>query len=290
MKIYRIFIAAAAAALCIVGCKSRFELLLASNDVDSKYAEAWNCFNSKKYKKAASMFESLALLTPGTSKDDTVRFFWAMSNYRYKDYVTAEANFNSFIDSYPRSPFTSEARFLKLDCMYRSTYRYELDQTPTNLAIVAISEYIIDFPQSDRMEVCQKMLADLNERLDKKEFENARLYYKMEDYRAAKTALRNVLKDDSDNMYREDVLFYIAMSSYKFASQSVASKQKERFMEFVDDYYNFISEYPQSAYCKELDQTYARAQRAMKGELTKEDIKADKKKKTGKTEKNETSK
>jgi len=283
MKIYRIIIVAAAAALCLAGCKSRFELLLASNDIDSKYVEAWNCFNSKKYKKAASMFESLALLTPGTSKDDTVRFFWAMSNYRYKDYVTAEANFNSFIESYPRSPFTSEARFLKLDCMYRGTYRYELDQTPTNLAIVAISEYIIDFPQSDRLDVCQKMLAELNERLDRKAYENATLYYKIEDYRAAKTALRNVLKDDADNMYREDVLYYIAMSSYKYANMSISSKQKERFMEFVDDYYNFISEYPESKYRKSLDQTYARSQRAMKGELTRDDIKADKKK-----EKNET--
>lgn len=285
MKVHRIIIAAVFAAFCLVGCKSRFELLLASNDVDSKYAEAWNCFNAKKYKKAASMFESLALLTSGTSKDDTVRFFWAMSNYRYKDFVTAEANFTSFIESYPRSPFTSEARFLKLDCMYRSTYRYELDQNPTNMAIVAISEYIIDYPQSDRLEVCREMLADLNERLDKKAFENARLYYNMEDYRAARTALKNVLKDDGDNIYREDVLYYIAMSSYKYAQMSVKSKQKERFMEFVDDYYNFIGEYPESAYCKSLDQTFARAQRAMKGELTREDIKADKKK-----EKNETRK
>ena len=51
-----------------------------------------------------------------------------------------------------------------------------------------------------------KMIEDLKERLDRKAFENARLYYKMEDYLAARVALRNVLKDNADNLYREDIL------------------------------------------------------------------------------------
>ena len=34
-------------------------------------------------------------------------------------------------------------------------------------------------------------------------------------------------------------------------------------MEFVDDYYNFIGELPESAYRKELDVVYAKAQKAL---------------------------
>ena len=41
------------------------------------------------------------------------------------------------------------------------------------------------------------MTTELNGRLDRKAYENARLYYKMEDYQAASVALRNVLKDNS---------------------------------------------------------------------------------------------
>ena len=101
------------------------------------------------------------------------------------------------------------------------------------------------------------------ERLDKTAYEGAKLYYKMEDFLASRVAFKNVLKDDSDNIYREDILYYIAMSSYKYANQSVASKQKERYLSFVDDYYNFIGELPDSKYRRELDNFYYKAQKAL---------------------------
>ena len=238
-------------------------MLLGSNDVDAKYKAAFEYFNNKKYSKAASLFESLSVLTEGTEKDDTVKYYWGLSNYNGKDYYTAETNFEKFVEIYPRSPFASEARYLRLDCLYKQTLRYELDQTPTYKAMNAISEYIVDYPESDRLASCRDMLTELGERLDRKAYEGAKLYYKMEDYLASRVAFRNVLKDDSDNIFREDILYYIAMSSYKYAYLSVPAKQKERYLTFVDDYFNFIGELPQSQYRKELDLVYRKAQKAL---------------------------
>lgn len=262
MKIRNLILALIAIA-AMSSCKSQYELLLNSNDADAKYKAAFEYFNNRKYSRAASLFESLSALTDGTERDDTVRYYWGLSNYNFKDYYTAETNFEQFVESYPRSPFAEEARYLRLDCLYRSTLRYELDQTPTYKAINAISEYILEYPKSGNMAVCHDMLTELNERLDKKAFESARLYYKMEDYLAARVAFKNVLKDDSENIYREDILYYIAMSSYKYAHLSVPAKQKERYLSFVDDYLNFIGELPESDYRKELDAVYARAQKAL---------------------------
>ena len=262
MKIRNLILAIIAVA-AMSSCKSQYELLLNSNDTDAKYKAAFEYFNAKKYNKAASLFESLSVLTDGTERDDTVKFYWGLSNYNFKDYYTAETNFEQFVESYPRSPFAEDARYLRIDCLYRSTLRYELDQTPTYKAIGAISEYMLEFPESGNLAVCKDMLTDLNDRLDKKAFEAAHLYYKMEDYLAARVAFKNVLKDDAENIYREDVLYYIAMSSYKYANQSVPEKQKERYLSFVDDYLNFVGEIPDSHYRKELDAVYARAQKAM---------------------------
>jgi outer membrane protein assembly factor BamD len=127
----------------------------------------------------------------------------------------------------------------------------------------AISQYVLEHPESPHMAVCRDMLDDLGGRLDKKAYEAAKLYYKMEDYLASRVAFKNVLKDDSENIYREDILYYIAMSSYKYADQSIPSKQKERFLSFVDAYYNFIGELPESKYRKELDSVYQKVQRAL---------------------------
>ena len=263
----RNLILAAIALVALSSCKSQYEMLLNSNDADLKYEAAFDYYNAGKYSKAGSLFESLSVLTNGTERDDTVRYYWGLSNYKFKDYYTAETNFTNFIESYPRSPFASEARYLRLDCLYRSTLRYELDQSPTYKAITEISEYIIDFPKTPHLQSCRDMLTDLNERLDKKAYEGAKLYYKMEDYKASRVALRNVLKDDSENIYREDILYYIAMSSYKYADMSIPEKQKERYLTFVDDYYNFIGEIPESHYRKELDNAYRKAQKALGREV-----------------------
>ncbi|MCR5019118.1 MAG: outer membrane protein assembly factor BamD [Bacteroidales bacterium] len=259
-----ITIALAALLLTAVACESQYEALLASNDTEAKYKAAMEYFGNKRYQKAAQLFESLAILTNGTERDDTVQYYWGLSNYRYKDYYTAQSNFTRFLEKFPMSPFAEDARFLSLDCMYRATYRYELDQTPTKACLQAIDEYMRQYQEdSPHLEACRLMKADLNERLDHKAYESARLYYKMEDYKASRVAFRNVLKDNAENLYREDILYYTAMSSYHYARLSVESKQKERYLVFLDDYLNFVGEYPESHYRSELDAINKRVQRAI---------------------------
>lgn len=262
MKLKNLFLALTAV-LALASCKSQYEMAMRSSDVDYKYNAAFDYYNQGKYAKAAALFESLTVVTDGTKRADTVKYYLGLSNYMFRDFYTAETNFEDFINVYPQSPFASDARYLRLDCLYRSTLRYELDQTPTYTAINAISEYILEYPDNEHMQECRDALLELNNRLDKKAYESAKLYYKMEDYLASRVALRNVIKDDSENVYREDILYYIAMSSYKYASLSVPAKRRERYLVFIDDYYNFIGEYPESHYRRELDNVYNRAQKAI---------------------------
>ena len=244
------------AALTLAACSSKFEKLLSSYNYGEKYRTALQLYEAKKYSKAAQLFENVAMNAQGTPQEDTVRFYWGMSNYNMKDFATAQSNFSEFIQTFPTSPFAKEAEFRMIDCMYRGTYRYELDQRPTEVALSYINKYIIENPGTNYAKFCQVMKDDLNERLDKKAFEGARLYYHMEDYRAAHHALKNVIKEDADNQYREDILYYTAMAAYKYALNSVEEKQRERYMNFMDDYFNFVSEFPESKYKSELDGIY----------------------------------
>lgn len=246
--------------LLFCSCKSQFELLLDGHDVPLQYKTAFQLYEDGKYSKALRLFEQLQMSVQGTAQEDTVMFYMALSNYKFGDIYNAESAFQSFSQTYPRSPFIEEAKYLRIDCLYRQTFRYELDQNPTHMAIAIISEYLVEHPDNEYAPVCQNMLADLRERLDKKSFESAKLYYTIEDYKAAHYALKNVLKDNADNMYREDVMYYLCLSSYKYASNSVFRHQRERYMTFVDDYYNFITEYPESGRKEELENIFNKVQ------------------------------
>ncbi len=250
--------------LILASCKSSYELLLEGNDVDLKYKTAFELFNAKKYSKAAAMFDALKLATNGTLQDDTVQYYSALSNFRLGDMQTAETAFESFNNTFPRSPFIETSKFLYLECLYNETYRYELDQTPTYKALAMIYEYVADNPDNEYTLRCKEMITDMEERLDRKEYEGAKLYYTTEDYRAAHYALKNVLKEDAETIFREQIMYYIVMSSYKYALNSIPERQKERYMAFTDDYYNFVSEYPDSNYRKELDNLSRKVQAILK--------------------------
>ena len=89
-----------------------------STDVDYKDDAAFKFYNNKKYKKAAEVFESLKLATTGTPQEDTVNYYLGLSNYKFGDYIAAEANFDQFAQVFQRSPFTEDARYLRIVCLY----------------------------------------------------------------------------------------------------------------------------------------------------------------------------
>lgn len=261
---YRNFAPTCMLFLCLLSCSNQHEILLRSTDLNLKYTKAIEYFEAKKYNKALDLFKDIEMITRGTPRDDTVQYFYGLTNYYLNDFESAEKIFSQFGQVFPRSPFASRAVFMRINCLYENTYRYELDQQPTRLAIAAINEYLYDYPNNDYVQVCQEMLDDLNERLDRKGFESAKLYYSIEDYKAATHALKSVLKANPDNRYREDILYYVVASNYKFADLSIPALRKERFLTVIDEYYNFISEFPDSKYRRSVDQMFRRAQHVTK--------------------------
>ncbi len=254
---------AVVATMLSVSCKSQFELLLDSNDIPAKYEAAFAFFEAGKYSKAASLFDNLKIAVRGTAQDDTVNFYSAYSYFRSGDIYAAQQGFENFTSTFPRSPFYGESRYLYVECLYDGTYRYELDQTPTYAALRVMKQYFRDFPDSEYVPKVEKMADDLNDRLEKKEYESAKLYYTIEDYKAAHYALKLVLKENAENRYREDIMYYAVMAAYKYAHNSIEKKQRERYMVFSDDYFTFVSEFPESDYRKELDALAAKVQKAL---------------------------
>ena len=62
MKLRHLFVAVLAI-VAMTSCKSQFEALLNGNDTDAKYKAAFDYFNAGKYSKAATLFESLSVMT-----------------------------------------------------------------------------------------------------------------------------------------------------------------------------------------------------------------------------------
>ena len=249
-------------AFLLSACVGQYETLLRSTDTELKYEKALQYFEAKKYSKALDLFETVVFVNQGTSREDTVRYYVGMSEYYLGDYIKAESTFDQFAQMFPRSSFTEKVRFLRIDCLYQLTFRWELDQIPSQRALSVINEFLYYYPTSQYVEHCTKMAEDLQERLERKAVDAAKLYYTMEDYRSATYALRGVLRDNPDNRYREEIMYYFVAANYKYAFNSHTFRQRERYLLVIDAYYNFISEFPESKHLNELEGYFKRAQKA----------------------------
>jgi len=238
---------------------SPFERTLKSKDYNFKYKKALEYYKKKDWYRSTTIFEQLVPVFAGTQKADTVQYYYAMGNYYQGDYILAGHYFDTFRKTYPRSVFTEDADYMYAYCFYESSPRPELDQENTQAAIIAFSEFIDKYPNTDKLSKVNNILLDLKEKLSEKSYLSSKLYYNISEYKAAIVAIKNSVKDFPESKHREEQLFLIVKSSYLLADNSIASKQKERFQATVDEYYTFAGEFPDSKYSTDAKKMYEAA-------------------------------
>lgn len=234
------------------GC-SGIQKVVSTGDYDLIYDRGIVYYEAEKWTKALALFENCEGYYKGTTREDSLAFYRARCYFKEHDYVAASELFDEFRRTFSRSVFIEQAEAMYAICLYDMCPEPERDQSLTTNAIIAISEFMSHYPESEQMPLFQDMAADLRWRLCEKSYLNAYTYYKIERYNSAIIAFRNSLSQHPDSHRREDVMYYIVMSGYKLADNSVEGKQLDRFMTMLDSYYSFIMEYPESKYKQELD-------------------------------------
>ena len=141
--------------------------------------------------------------------------------------------------------------------LYLQSPDYQLDQTVTYEAVAAMQQFINKNTTSDYASNADAVIDELQQKLEKKAYEQCRLYYKIRRYNSALVVYDNFKDDFPDSKYQEEVAYLRIKTSYDYAQQSIPSKQEERFQNTIDAYESFIDKYPSSKYLKEVEKIYA---------------------------------
>lgn len=235
--------------ITLAGC-SDYQKLLKSNDYEKKYETAVNLYEEGDYYRALQLFDQVIPVFRGKDRAEDLFYYYAYSYYNQGDNVMASYYFKRFAKSYPSSDRAEEAWFMSAYCKYLESPRYSLDQTNTREAITELQAFANRYPDSERIDRVNNLIDDLREKLEKKNYEQARLYFKMEDYQAAIVSFNNLIKNYPDTEFREESLFKIVEAKYTYAKNSIRSKQEERYQEVIEAYDRLISFYPDTEYKK----------------------------------------
>lgn len=242
----------------VISCGG-YEKLLKSRDYKLMYEKAFEYYAEEEYVRAATLFDQVAPVYRGTIKADTIFYYQAMSYYMQRDYILSGHHFQQLASDFPRSPFAEEADYMTGYCYYKLSPKPSLDQENSVKAIIAFQLFMIKYPGSARIAEAQSLIEEMRDKMVEKSYMSGKLYYDLGDYKASIIALRNSLNDYPDTRHREELMFLILKSSYLLADNSIIQKRKERFQDTIDEYYSFISEFPESKYRGEAEKIYESA-------------------------------
>ncbi len=236
-----------------------FNRLVKSTDYELKYKYAEKYFLEKKYDKALKLLEEQLLINRGTERGEKVSYYYAKSNYEIGDYEIAKYFLAKFVNDYPLSSNKEECAFLKAYCYYIESPKFSLDQSNTVYAIEAMQNFVDMYPNSNKIEQCNKTIDELRAKLSQKEFESAKHYFDTENYKSSVITFNNILKTNPSTIYREQIMYLLAKSHYLLAEQSIDAKKAERYEAMSENYLKFVDNFPTSKYKTELEELHIKS-------------------------------
>ena len=235
---------------------SDYNKVLKGENYELKYERAYQYFKEKKYVQALSLFEQVLPKYKLTPKGEDIYYHYAYCHWHLKDYYLAGFYFKQFVRQYPNSKFAEECAFLNAMCAVKVSPESTLDQTDTYTALEELQIFIDEYPLSARIDTCNKIMDKLRSKLEIKQYNYAKLYYRMENYKASYTALHAALQQFPNTRFREEMLYMMLNSAHKLAENSVVRKKMERYEETIKVYHKFAARYPESKYRKNAEKIF----------------------------------
>jgi outer membrane protein assembly factor BamD len=237
--------------LSILTSCSSYNKLLKSDNPEEKLEAAMKYYEDGSYFRTLQLLEDILASYRGTVQAEKIYYYYAYSYYHQGDYLIAAFHFSSLARTLPNSKYAEEALFMSAYCKYLYSPDHNLDQSFTKEAIQEMQLFINKHPKSERVAEANRLIDEMRAKLELKAFENAKLYEKLGEYKAAIVALENVIKDFPGTRFQEEVMFFIVRSWYLYASGSIEEKQKERYEKVKESYQLLIREFPETAYKNE---------------------------------------
>lgn len=247
-------------ALSVNSC-SEYNRVVKSNDNELKKNKAVEYYEAGDYLKSITLLEEIIPFYTMSTEGEKLYFYFCMANYKIGDYYLAGYYFSRFVYKYPRSIYCEEALFMSAICSVHNSPDYSLDQTETYNALDRIQVFIDMYPNSSRIDTCNIIMDNLRAKLEKKQFEYARLYYRTENYKAAVVALNATLEKFPESVYKEEILYLLVLSNFELAINSISTKKLERLNETLKSYRKFVAAFPDSSKLKELDGIKSRTEK-----------------------------
>jgi outer membrane protein assembly factor BamD len=252
--------------------KKSITKILKNPDQEYKLRMAEQYFAKKKYNRAQLIYEDIMPYYKVEKEFEDIYYKYGYCAYYQADYLNADNIFKTFLELYPNSPKTEEVDYMRAYCYYRQSPKPELDQTNTIKTMGMMQTFINTHPGSARNKEAYEIIETCRQKLEIKDYKSAKLYYDMNQFRAAGVAFSTLLNSFPESEKADEYKLMIIKSYFRFAEMSIEEKKTERFEQVINECNEFTDRFPDSKLKKEVDEYLNLSQKNLKN-TTNEQVK-----------------
>ena len=156
--------------IILISSCSEYQKALNSDEVSVKFNLGTELYDSEKYSKASRLFAQILPQYRGKPQAQKLTYMQAMCFYKTKDYNSSSYQMERFVNSYPESEKVEEMAFLSAKSYYLLAPSFSKDPADTQIAISKLQDFIDTYPNSDFISDANKLVFELDYRLELKEF------------------------------------------------------------------------------------------------------------------------
>ena len=238
----------------VFACNDYQKLLNSSENEVDKYTAAEEYYENGEFRRANALIEQIIPSYRGKPQGERLVFFFANSYFETNSFYSAAIQFENFIKSYPNSQRIQEAYFMEAKSYFMLSPIYTLDQDDTNTGIDKLQVFINRFPNSEFVTEALDLIEQLQNKIEKKEFEISKQYYTIRDYNSAIKSIDNFIADNPGTIFGEEALYYRWLSQYEIAINSIESRINDRITELERSLENFLRYYPDTIFIDDLSE------------------------------------
>ena len=142
---------------------------------------------------------------------------------------------------------------------YERAPGYQLDQTDTQRAVDYFLLFLNRHPNSEYRQEAEAKIAELREKMARKQYETAGLYERREIFEAAALSYESVFDQYPETAWADDALLGAIRMYIAFAEQSIEERQEERLQRAVQNYERLVQIFPDSPHLAEAESLYEEA-------------------------------
>jgi len=215
----------------MVGCSKKPVIDLSATPQE-EFSRAMDLFQAKNYRQAAVAFQNVVFNFPGSGYAADAQFYLGESYFLKKDYQSAIPEFEFFINSFPGNQYLEDAYYKLALSYFKSAPTINRDPSIIEKASEVFELLEERFPETKYRDEITQIRREIAGLWAEKQYRIGELYYKGEEYNAARIYFGFVQKEYPQTRWSDMSVFMTGRILEKTDSTSKA----------IDIYQTLISE------------------------------------------------